>query len=280
MNCEQCQNELEDYLYCELSERLTGEVREHLAGCAECAGLCSDLERESELFTQFYEQTAIDPSAEMWQTIRSRIEAEPGRGVLIDEKPRWWQSLIGWLLAPAMLRQAALALLLVTISVTATVFLMRRDDGDQRLTGQNKVINEKPMPDVVNTPNPVQSPSAEIANAQSEKSSIPPVLNQRQAKPVQTKPPSDQELLARQLAKAEREYQSAIRMLNGAIAKRKETIDPEVFRQYESSLALIDGSILQSKRALREQPNDLAAGQFLLAAYARKVELMQDIAMQ
>lgn len=280
MNCERCQNELEDFLYGELSERLTGEVREHLAGCAECAELRSELEREGELFAQFYEQTAIDPSTEMWQVIRARIEAEPERGVLIEEKTRWWQSLAGWLLAPAMIRQVALALLLVAISVTATVFLMRRDDGDQKLAGQTKPANEMPTPDIMNTPNPTPSPSLELANAQPDKLSPPPSANQRQIKPVQTKPLSDQELLARQLAKAEREYRSAIRLLNSAIAKRKETIEPEVFRQYESSLALIDSSILQSKRALREQPNDLAAGQFLLAAYARKVELMQDIAMQ
>jgi len=31
---------------------------------------------------------------------------------------------------------------------------------------------------------------------------------------------------------------------------------------------------------LNQQPDDLAARQFLLAAYARKVELMQVIAMQ
>ncbi|MBP6823641.1 MAG: hypothetical protein KA368_18980, partial [Acidobacteria bacterium] len=80
--------------------------------------------------------------------------------------------------------------------------------------------------------------------------------------------------------RTEREYKNAIKLLDQAVAKRRSGIEPEAFKKYESSLALIDSSIAQSKRALRELPNDLVAGQFLLAAYARKVELMQEIAMQ
>ncbi len=277
MNCELCQIELEDFLYGELSERLADQVRDHLAECAECVAFRSELECEGDLFAQFYEQTAIDPSAEMWQAIRSRIETVPAREhsseVSIEGKPVWWQSLTGWLLAPAMIRQAALALLLIAVSVAATMLLMRRNNDGQKLAQHNPV--ESPSPKFTVTPTP--SPNTEPADAHVEKPSAPPSSNQRQA---QAKPLSDQELLARQLARAEREYQSAIKLLDRAIAKRRETLEPESFRKYESSLALIDSSILQSKRALREQPNDLAAGQFLLAAYARKVELMQEIAMQ
>jgi hypothetical protein len=100
---------------------------------------------------------------------------------------------------------------------------------------------------------------------------------------VQNAPPrklSEQEMITNQLARAEREYRSAIRLLDGAIAKRKETLDPTVYEHYQSSLALIDKSIEESRQALRRDPTDAAAGQFLLAAYSRKVELMQEIAMQ
>jgi hypothetical protein len=91
---------------------------------------------------------------------------------------------------------------------------------------------------------------------------------------------SEGDELAQQLARTEREYQNTIKLLERAIAKRRDGFAPEAFKKYESSLALIDGSIVQSKRALNKQPDDLAARQFLLAAYARKVELMQVIAMQ
>jgi hypothetical protein len=87
-------------------------------------------------------------------------------------------------------------------------------------------------------------------------------------------------LIQQQLQRTEREYVAAIRMLDKAIAKRKGSIDGDVFRQYEASLALIDDSIDKSRAAMRQRTGDPVAGQFLLAAYARKVELMQEIALQ
>jgi hypothetical protein len=282
MNCERCQTELEDFLYGELSERLAAEMRAHLADCADCVAVRDDLETESALFAQFYEQTAIEPTGEMWEAIRQRIAAEPARHMEAEARPNWWQSLFGGWLTPVVMRQVALALLLVALSVTATVLLMRRGETGQNLTGQNPKQTVTPTPQTIVTPNPVPAPTTDLATTAQEKPVKPATTNQssniRRA-PVEPQKLSDQELLVRQLAKAEREYRGAIKMLDQAIARRRDKIEPEAFKQYESSLALIDNSIAQSKRALREQPSDLAAGQFLLAAYAKKVELMQTIAM-
>ena len=280
MNCERCQTELEDYLYGELSERSAAEMRAHLAECAGCTAVRDDLERENELFAQFYEQTAIEPTGKMWEGIREQITAEPTRPVEAAVKPSWWKSLAGGWLTPAMMRQAALALLLVALSVTATVLLMRRGETGKELAERKQAAS--PTPQIAVTPTLAPSPTTDVATVQQGKETIPSSVNlpsntRREA--VQTQKLSDQELLAQQLARAEREYRGAIRMLDQAITKRRDSIEPEAFKQYESSLALIDSSIAQSKRALREQPNDLAAGQFLLAAYAKKVELMQTIAM-
>lgn len=283
MNCERCQTELEDFLYGELSERLSIEIRSHLAGCADCAELRQQLERESELFAQFYEQTAIDPSAEMWQAIRSRIETEPAP-VAPEEKAAWWQSIANLLIAPAIMRQAALALLLVAVSVTATVIFMKRstkssvENRDSVQLTAVSTVTPTPTSDVNSAA--VPTPPKENLAVKTTKTNPAISAVAGQPRPVQAKPLSDQELLARQMTRAEREYQGAIKLLEQAIAKRRDTIDPEVFKKYENSLALIDNSILQSRRALRDMPNDLAAGQFLLSAYARKVELMQDIAMR
>jgi len=45
MNCERCQNELEEFLYGELSEARAAGVRAHLGNCAVCAALRDDIER-------------------------------------------------------------------------------------------------------------------------------------------------------------------------------------------------------------------------------------------
>ncbi|HMZ20637.1 MAG TPA: zf-HC2 domain-containing protein, partial [Blastocatellia bacterium] len=163
MNCERCQTELEDFLYGESSERLAAEVRAHLAGCAECAALRDDLERENELFAQFYEQTALEPTGAMWEAVRERITAEPARQIQPEAKPFWWQSLFSGWLTPLMLRQAALAVLLVAASVTATVLLMRRGEPGKDLAGQNPKQTATPQTGV--TPNSAPSPTTELANA-------------------------------------------------------------------------------------------------------------------
>ncbi len=271
MNCERCQNELEDFLYGELTGRLAAEVRQHLAGCMGCEAERDRLESENALFAEFYEQTAIDPAAETWEAIRSRIAPELVQQVR-KEKPSRWQAMFGWLLVPSLARQAALAILLIAVSVVATMWLMRRDDKDRSVVAVNPSPTASPQSA---TPEPTPMPKNELAQVEPVK---PKPQTPREVVPARQL--SDNELLAQQLVRAEREYQSAIKLLDRAVAKRRIEIEPEAFKKYESSLALIDSSIAQSKRALRELPNDTAAGQFLLAAYARKVELMQEIALQ
>jgi hypothetical protein len=262
MNCERCQSELEDFLYGELSEALAAGIRAHLGACMTCAVMRDEIERENELFARFYERTALEPSGQMWEAIRSRIDAKPA----LQPAPSGggW---LTWLFRPAVARQMAFAAVLIALSVAATTFFLKRDKEERQIAA-----NQNP-PVAVTTPQPAATPAPAMTPSPA------PVV-----KPVQPlvrrKPLTDQEILNQQLGRAEREYRNAIKMLDQAIVKRKDSLDPALFKQYESSLALIDSSIAESRRALRERPNDLAAGQFLLAAYARKVELMQDIAMR
>ncbi|MFN8004339.1 MAG: anti-sigma factor [Acidobacteriota bacterium] len=286
MNCERCQTELEDFLYGELPDAQAAEIRAHLASCAECAALRQELEREQELFSQFYEQTALEPSGEMWEAIRARLHEEPRSALSPSQSAPGWrtwlrESSFAWLLQPALLRQAAFAVLLITLSVAATSYFLKRG-GD---TNQNLAQNTGPAaspgvtqtPAVTVTPAPPSfkqsaTPETTVAQTTTQPKTALPVAVPRQL--------SEQELMSQQIARAAREYEKAIKLLGQAIAKRRDGMDQNVFKQYESSLALINDSLATSRRALRERPDDLAAGQFLLAAYAKKVELMQEIALQ
>ncbi|HKX32008.1 MAG TPA: hypothetical protein VJ302_30250, partial [Blastocatellia bacterium] len=187
----------------------------------------------------------------------------------------WLMGLAGagiwaWLSKPMIWRQAAFAALLVAISVSATIFFFKRSqqpDGPLARRQDPSPSVETPTPAPASATPPVVTPAVTPA----PKRSVPV---------PSAKPLTERELLDRQIVRAEREYRGAIRLLDRAIAKRQDQFDPELVKQYESSLALIDESIAASRRAFRERPGDLAAGQFLLAAYARKVELMQDLALR
>ncbi|HMB27765.1 MAG TPA: zf-HC2 domain-containing protein [Blastocatellia bacterium] len=304
MNCERCKNELEDFLYDELGHSRAAEVRAHLADCAVCAALRDEIEHEHEIFGRFYEQTSIEPAAEMWEAIHARINSEARERAQIDRgawspafRPpdsgglkaglqalfrRARAGAFGRLLAPATLRQAAFAALLVALSVAATtIYLKLWDKGEKNVAikGEEAAPTRPPQQGVTPTP----APSVDVARdggkpntgASAPKGVKPPV--DRAAPPRQL---TDQELMNRQIARAEREYQKAIRLLDQAITKQRDRLDPALIKQYESSLASIDNSIDASRRAFRERPDDPIAGQFLLAAYARKLDLMQDIAMK
>lgn len=286
INCNKCRTELEDFLYGELSESRSTEIRSHLSGCESCAALRTELERENEIFADFFEQTAIDPSEDLWQSIRTRIGNEP----VTQKNPGWLVRLfngevLALFLSPAVFRQAAFAVILIALTVMATVVYLKRNASQTQLVAQNHSEQAKTpqstvvpvVPVVKESGNPAEPATGQIDQPPQQRPMVIPAVN-RPAPPVGEV--SERDLISRQIRRAENEYRGAIRMLDRAIARRSDTFDPELIRQYQSSLALIDDSISQSRLALHRTPDDAAAGQFLLAAYARKVEIMQDIAMR
>ena len=265
MTCELVQRELEDFLYGELPAPQAGEVRAHLAVCVACQEAWMRLEAEDAAFALFSEQAAIEPSGEMWMAIRERISHEPVPARHTVQAGCWishWWSRSGEGLSLVVLWQGAFALLLIMLSVLGTLYVVRRG-------GAREVATVLPSPPALVSA--MAAPTPGIAPAMR--------VSPRAVRRLNDDDLSDEELIRQQIARAEREYQDAVRLLDQAIARRRDSLDPALMQQYESSLALIDSSIRQSRAALRGDANDPRAGQFLLAAYARKVELMRDIAM-
>lgn len=284
MNCENCQLELEDFVYGELKPSRASEVRSHLADCAACRQHRLEIERENEVFASYHARTVLDPSPELWVAIRDRISDESE--ATAAPRVSWLRALLGGsgfaamasvALRPVFLRQAAAALALIVVTVVATTLFLSRSEKRvgqiaTRVDPSPTVAAPTSTPATTSTP----APSAELPR---ERPTGEPRMVATSAKP---KAPAltEEQLLQQQVARTEREYVNTIRMLDRAIAKRKESIDPQVYSQYESSLALIDESIDKSRAALRGRVSDPVAGQFLLAAYARKVELMQEVALR
>ncbi len=279
MNCQTCQSELEDLLYSELDRAWKIALHEHLSVCADCRAQYTALERENELFAQFYEQNALEPSDDLWQAIHDRIQPEfaPAESV----PSGWTAKLREWfapLRAPALLRQAGFAALLILVSVGLTALYFSRHKVENNQVAEVKPT-PTPSPTATVAPQPTPAPNLPAPDL---KETVKPqvALLKAEAKPVGRPQLSEDELLAQQIAKASREYQGAIRLLERTIAKRKTQLDEGTVKQFEGSLAMIDASIASSRAALRDHPNDPAAARFLLSAYSKKVELMQEIALR
>ncbi|HEY6403684.1 MAG TPA: zf-HC2 domain-containing protein, partial [Blastocatellia bacterium] len=216
MNCDHCKKDLEDFLYGELDEARGAEMRAHLENCAVCAALREEIDRENEIFGQFYEQTSIDPSAEMWEAIRARIDSEARAQTLIVRIRGWLEGLRIGLLAPAKLRQAAFAALLVVLSVAATTIYLKLGERNRANEVAGKGENRAPTP----APPLVAPPpsSTDVANINTTNSATPPKGSRTQGdRAAPTRRLTDRELLSRQIARAEREYQKAISLLDQVI---------------------------------------------------------------
>ena len=76
------------------------------------------------------------------------------------------------------------------------------------------------------------------------------------------------------LDEAERHYQQAIKSLSEAFASQKGGLVPQVVELFDRNLAVIDATIQACRRAVLEEPDDLQARSYLLAAYTEKVTLL------
>jgi len=79
------------------------------------------------------------------------------------------------------------------------------------------------------------------------------------------------------LKEAEHHYQLAIKALDEALASQKNGVDPELARVLSRNLQVINATIAACEQAVRQDPNDLGARTYLLAAYGEKVNFLNDL---
>ncbi|MFN2598078.1 MAG: hypothetical protein ABR563_12935, partial [Pyrinomonadaceae bacterium] len=77
---------------------------------------------------------------------------------------------------------------------------------------------------------------------------------------------------------AEQRYVAAINLLQKDVAKKRTTLDPQTVQRFDQSLAAIDRSISETRRAVAEHAGDPVAVQYMLSAYAKKVEVLREMA--
>ncbi|MBM3305048.1 MAG: hypothetical protein FJY79_03755 [Candidatus Aminicenantes bacterium] len=76
------------------------------------------------------------------------------------------------------------------------------------------------------------------------------------------------------LDEADSHYQLAIQALGEAFAARSGALPPQVLEMFERNLAVVDATIQACRQAVLEEPEDLQARSFLLAAYMNKATLL------
>ncbi|HEY9405730.1 MAG TPA: zf-HC2 domain-containing protein [Pyrinomonadaceae bacterium] len=314
MKCEECTtNALEEFLDGELDAPRAAETEAHLAACRACALRYDELLDEQAIYASYERDLDATPQEALWAGVAARIAAEPprpeshaGAGFLYRVRARLASLLVVPRFSPAM----TAAMMLLAIGATAAVMRYMNSQpvapsglasGSQpTVVATPTDIVRQPTPEptpIVATPAPQNGAPKVDANAQPngrEKNRTPEPQRKRDAERKPVVPASDPaqllaagqggEILRRQRAterlvrEAESKYLAAIRMLSEDVNRKRTRLDPQVAARFDETLATIDRSIAETRRTVLRQRNDPVAVQYMLSAYAKKIEVMREMA--
>ncbi|MBD0372528.1 MAG: zf-HC2 domain-containing protein [Pyrinomonadaceae bacterium] len=293
MKCEDCQKVIEEYFDGELDEQASIEVRAHLMNCEECARQLEALGDEQNVYALYVRNVDVSPA--LWTGVVQRIH-EDGSGPKSSLMMRWRRQLVALFGTPRL--SPALTFALLILSVGATAGLMKYINSRQaqtQTTAQKQPESPAPVaPSKVND-QPVENTGEKEREAvengdeqlamldDKSEERLPPVLKtadrfeSRRALESTTRYPYEQtpEQLVRE---AEQKYRAAITMLARDAKRRRTLLEPDVRERFEQTLAAVDRTISETRRAARQQPDDPVAVQYMLAAYAKKVEVLREMA--
>lgn len=292
MNCEDCLLMLDEFVENELDKRNVSQVSAHLEGCAECAGEYQMLRRELQAYSQYLPNIQATPA--LWINIQADFEKAGRERFSFGSFRFWFKKTFG---APAFKPAfAALSLtLLITLGIIIglTKFKPGENSFGETTVSQKTDFQSAPEKSDENANKKIlNNDKKDEVSKPVDKITIPLAANRIKRNVVRldlSKPknqlvnsklinPNRKSATEEAVEKAERQYLSAITVLSRDIQRRRARLSPVIISQLEQSLAEIDNTITKTRRAAHQQPSDPLAVQYMTAAYAKKVELLRNIA--
>lgn len=281
MKCEEYQSLIEEFLDGELSHTVAENVGRHLDGCHGCARIAAELRSEQQLYSAYEPRIEVTP--ELWAGISARI-SDPGE---VHEQGRLERLRSFFATAFAVPRFSGWATAgLVIIAIGATAVVMKYTQRQQQPVAPANgvaVIRVKPdtPPTVPSTSATTPAPEASETPASDRPKKRPQPSTAQRTMAVSPVQHASGPKTPNQLVKeAEQKYLVAIAMLSRDATRKRSQIDPATRAKLEQAIASIDRTIAGTRQAVRQHPGDPVAVQYMLAAYARKVDLLRDIAAQ
>jgi len=282
MKCEECQTLIEDYVDGALNEKAGGLVSAHIAACLQCASLREGLMREQTIYARYERDVEVTPL--LWSSIETRIKQEraarpnthgaiQGAGLI----SRLREQMLGMFGAPRLSPALTFAIVLVAIAVTAIV-MTRLNPGVREVATNNANVavpqaggsNGNRIPDPPATEGGARSGDVATAEGPAAPKTTPVRTN------VPRKSPPATALTPTQLVReAEQKYLTAIAMLARDVNRKRSQLDPIMLARFDSALGDIDRTIKDTRRVVRDNPEDPIALQYLLAAYSKKVDVLR-----
>jgi hypothetical protein len=299
MKCEDCLPIIEEYFDAELDVKAAEQVAAHIAGCAECGEVFESLRQEQTIYASY--QRDIDVTPALWAGIKARIhqEATPVQVEKETSKPNGLFGGLRGLLAslwhvphfsPAL--TAAMIIAAVGVTVAVMSYLHSRQQTTSTIAGSQPVA----PPENKQTASPTQTEDNQLAKLpeKKEEPSLPQSEKEENARirtvkasPEKAQPlpavkkeikqPDSNSIAEQLLHDAEKKYVAAITILKRNYDKHRSQLNAETIARFDAALDSIDRTIAATKAAVKKNPDDPIALQYMLAAYAKKVEVLKDI---
>ena len=292
MSCEECLAAIDEYVEGELPEAAAARVSAHVAACAPCRGRYEGLLREQRVYTQYLLDVEATPA--LWAGLRSGIEEVKAASV---SGP--WGRLREWFAAPfpapRLSPAVAAALALITIGVAVGVLrhtnsreAERRDDISQQgksadipSPSQGTVISSDEVPDnSEGGDRPLDKDRIASARSNTKRDNLTSGATARgiKSRDLKLEASRGESVTAQVVRTTERQYQAAIALLSRDFSRRRARLNPIAAGQLERALAELDRTIEETRRAAREHPDDPVMVQYMMTAYAKKVDALRQLA--
>jgi hypothetical protein len=280
MKCEECQQFLEEYIDGELEMRLAAQVSAHASSCSDCSKAYEELKQEQGLYTHYQRDIEVTPA--LWAGVEARIRQEKAArssGMLGG----WFERLAGLFATPRFSPALAAALVLLAIGATVFVMSVMNSRNNNQPLATNPTQQDNGNPNNANRSVEAPVPKPEVKREELAGTDKPPIVEKENKpapqKQLVAKAPPKQADPAQLVREAEQKYLAAISILSRDVNRRRSQIDPTVLARFDSALADIDRAIKETRRVVREHPDDPVALQYLLSAYAKKVDTLRDMAL-
>lgn len=298
MRCEECLPLVEDYFDGEVEKEMADLIAQHIAACAGCASAHEQLEREQGFYLRYECDAQVAPS--FWNSVMALVTRENDKPATLSSRLRWWLgNTLGAFSAPRFSPSLTALIALAAIGITAGVMLY--------LNSRERFFDAARASQHTGTPASIPSPApGEIAaqhrsiitdaadakgsgtsvgerqpalNSVERKDDSTPAINRRRIARLSLKP----ELAARQptpeqlIREAEQRYLAAIAMLSRDVSRQRSRLNAATATRFAQTLAAIDRTITDTRRAVREHPGDPVAAQYMMTAYAKKVDVLREM---
>jgi hypothetical protein len=269
-----------------------------LAACRLCANVYAGLEREQELYLQYECEAQASPA--FWDNVMTR--SAQGNSTQAFQS---LNGLRGWLSGFSTPRfSPSLTALLVLVAIGLTIGVMRYVNSGERSPAPAVSVSQNreahvPLPTTLPETGikPADETQGNEATGEGSKTLVKeqPQIERssiaRKDKLMLAASAENGERLNRQpqakghkltpdelVREAEQKYVAAIAMLSRDVNSRRSRLDPKMAARFEQTLAAVERTINDTRRAVREHPGDPVAAQYMLTAYAKKVDVLREMA--